>query len=171
MREIYLAGGCYWGVQKYCDNIRGVISTEVGFANGSVGDPYYALVKKGGTGYAETVRVVYSDSLPLRALLRLFFRIIDPTVLDRQGHDVGNQYRTGVYFTDPADEAIIREELARLSESCALPVVTECEPLRNFYSAEEYHQKYLDKNPGGYCHVPLSEIQWVKGVDPDDYAQ
>ena len=171
MKEIYLAGGCYWGVQKYCDNIRGVISTEVGFANGKVENPYYALVKKGDTGYAETVKVVYSDSLPLRALLRLFFRIIDPTVLDRQGHDIGNQYRTGVYFTDPADEAIIREELTRLSESYSLPIVTECAPLRNFYTAEEYHQKYLDKNPGGYCHVPLSAIEWVKGVDPSDYAK
>ncbi|MBQ6757125.1 MAG: peptide-methionine (S)-S-oxide reductase MsrA [Oscillospiraceae bacterium] len=171
MKEIYLAGGCYWGVQKYCDNIRGVLSTEVGFANGRVDNPYYALVKKGDTGYAETVKVVYGDSLPLRALLRLFFRIIDPTVLDRQGHDVGNQYRTGVYFTDPADEPIIREELSKLAESCNLPVVTECAPLRNFYTAEEYHQKYLDKNPGGYCHVPLSAIDWVKGVDPNDYAQ
>ncbi|MBR0062657.1 MAG: peptide-methionine (S)-S-oxide reductase MsrA [Oscillospiraceae bacterium] len=171
MKEIYLAGGCYWGVQKYCDNIRGVISTEVGFANGRVDNPYYALVKKGDTGFAETVRVVYGDTLPLRALLRLFFRIIDPTVLDRQGHDVGNQYRTGVYFKDPADETIIRKELARLAESYSLPIVTECAPLKSFYTAEEYHQKYLDKNPGGYCHVPLSAIEWVKGVDPSDYAQ
>lgn len=170
MKEIYLAGGCYWGVQKYCDNIRGVVSTEVGFANGNVDNPYYALVKKGSTGYAETVKVAYDDSLSLRALLRLFFRIIDPTIRDRQGHDVGNQYRTGIYFTDPKDEEIIREELSALQENYSLPLVTECAPLKCFYTAEEYHQKYLDKNPGGYCHVPLSEIEWVKGVDPNDYA-
>lgn len=168
MKTIYLAGGCYWGVQKYCDNIRGVVSTEVGFANGAVAAPSYAAVKVGDTGHAETVRVDYDESLDLRALLRLFFRIIDPTILDRQGHDVGNQYRTGVFFTDPEDEIVIHDELRRLQSQYDAPIVTECAPLRCFYPAEEYHQKYLDKNPGGYCHVPLREILWVKGVDPDD---
>ena len=97
MRTIYLAGGCYWGVEKYCANIAGVVETEVGFANGHIDAPAYVQVKKGDTGHAETVRVVYdAEALPLEKLLRLFFRIIDPTSFEKQGEDVGNQYRTGV---------------------------------------------------------------------------
>ncbi len=166
-KTIYLAGGCYWGVEKYAANIRGVLATEVGFANGKIAAPSYAQVKRGDTGHAETVKVVYDpETLPLRALLRLFFRIIDPTSFERQGGDAGNQYRTGVYYEDEADGAVAREELKRLAGQYDAPVVVECLPLQSFYPAEEYHQKYLDKNPGGYCHVPLAEILWVKGIDP-----
>ena len=163
---IYLAGGCYWGVEKYCANIPGVLETEVGFANGHVDAPAYVEVKKGDTGHAETVRVAYdADVLPLEKLLRLFFRIIDPTSFEKQGEDVGNQYRTGVYWTDPADEAVVLTELAVLQERYAEPLVVEACELDCFYPAEEYHQKYLDKNPSGYCHVPWDEIDWVKTVD------
>ena len=159
---IYLAGGCYWGAEKYLSNIAGVQETEVGFANGHVDAPAYVKVKKGDTGHAETVRVVYDDEvIPLDKLLRLFLRIIDPTSFEKQGEDVGNQYRTGIYWTE-ADEAVVRGELARLQAQYAAPIVVEACPLERFYPAEEYHQKYLDKNPTGYCHVPWAMIQWAK---------
>lgn len=170
MREIYLAGGCYWGVQKFMDSLAGVKETEVGFANGAVEAPSYARVKQGDTGHAETVRVRYDEErIPLPSLLRLFFRIIDPTSLNRQGHDEGTQYRVGVYWTDPADEPAVREEIRRLAEKYDRPLVLEALPLRCFYPAEEYHQKYLDKTPGGYCHVPWEDIRWAAGIDPRDY--
>ena len=166
-RTIYLAGGCYWSVEKYVSNIAGVLETEAGFANGHLDAPAYVQVKKGDTGHAETVRVVYdADVLPLAALLRLFFRIIDPTSFERQGEDVGNQYRTGVYWSSQGDEAVVRAELAALQARYDLPLQVEAQPLDCFYPAEEYHQKYLDKNPTGYCHVPWGMIDWVKGIDP-----
>ena len=128
--------------------------------------PAYVQVKQGDTGHAETVRVVYdADALPLERLLRLFWRIIDPTSFEKQGEDVGNQYRTGIYWTDAADEAIVRAELEKLQAACAAPIVVEALPLDCFYPAEEYHQKYLDKNPGGYCHVSWDMIDWVKTAD------
>ena len=166
LHTIYLAGGCYWGVEKYLSNIAGVKETEVGFANGHVDSPAYVQVKKGDTGHAETVRVVYDDAvIPLEKLLRLFFRIIDPTSFEQQGEDIGNQYRTGVYWTDAADEAVVRAELTRLQTRYAAPLAVEACPLDCFFPAEEYHQKYLDKTPGGYCHVPWTEIEWVKTAD------
>ena len=168
LHTIYLAGGCYWGVEKYMSNVPGVKETEVGFANGHVQAPVYVQVKKGDTGHAETVRVVYDDAvISLEKLLRLFLRIIDPTSFEKQGEDVGNQYRTGIYWVE-ADEAVVRAELARLQEKYAAPIVVEACPLENFYPAEEYHQKYLDKTPGGYCHVPWEEIDWVKTVHLDE---
>ena len=155
MKEIFLAGGCYWGVEKYLGNIHGVMETEVGFANGTVGSPSYEEVKHGDTGHAETVRVVYDDEqLPLPALLRLFYKIIDPTAVDRQGGDVGHQYRTGVYYSNEGDRPAVEASLAELQEAVRpRRVAVECLPLRCFYPAEEYHQKYLEKNPGGYCHI------------------
>ena len=164
MKEIYLAGGCSWGTEKFMSVIRGVVETEVGFANGHVEAPAYVQVKKGDTGHAETVRVVYDDAvIPLDKLLRLFLRIIDPTSFEKQGEDVGNQYRTGIFWTE-ADEAVVRGELSRLQAQYAAPIVVEACPLERFYPAEEYHQKYLDKTLGGYCHVPWAEIDWVKTV-------
>ncbi len=171
-KEIYLAGGCYWGVEKYVSNIHGVLETEVGFANGTVAAPTYEQVKRGDTGHAETVRVRYDpEQLPLTALLRLFYKIIDPTSVDRQGGDVGRQYRTGVYYTDPADLPAIEKTLADLAETVHPgKVAVECLPLACFYPAEEYHQKYLDKTPGGYCHVSPQCIRWVKTVNPLEFA-
>lgn len=163
---IYLAGGCYWGAEKYLSCIAGVTETEVGFANGHLASPAYVQVKKGDTGHAETVRVVFDqDMLPLDKLLRLFWRIIDPTSFEKQGEDEGNQYRTGVYWTDAADEAIVLAELQRLQAQYDAPLAVEALPLACFYPAEEYHQKYLDKTPGGYCHVSWDMIDWVKTAD------
>lgn len=170
-KTIYLAGGCYWGVEKYCASIRGVAETEVGFANGNTDAPSYHQVRYENTGHAETVRVVYDPEIcPLESLLRLFFRIIDPVSVDQQGEDVGHQYRTGIYYTDDADGAVAASELAALEAKVGKPLAVECLPLTKFWSAEEYHQKYLDKNPGGYCHVPFAEIAWVRTVDPKQFA-
>ena len=171
VKEIYLAGGCYWGVEKYISNIKGVIKTEVGFANGNTENPTYHQVRYEGTGHAETVHVTYSPAiLPLRALLNLFFLIIDPTSVDKQGEDAGHQYRTGIYYESQEDGEVARQALEDLSKKLGKKLAVECEPLTKFYTAEEYHQKYLDKNPGGYCHVPLDKIEWVKGVGPMEYV-
>lgn len=166
-KTIYLAGGCYWGCEKYTANIYGVVETEVGFANGNTVAPSYEQVKHENTGHAETVRVVYdADVLTLSELLELFYKIIDPTSVDRQGHDTGHQYRTGVYYVDAEDEPVIRASLEALGHTLDAPVAVECLPLEHFYPAEEYHQKYLDKNPGGYCHVPFAQINAVKDWRP-----
>ena len=150
---IYLAGGCFWGCQKYFDLLPGVVETEVGYANGPTANPSYEEVKRH-SGHAETVRVVYDpDALPLPALLDAYFRIIDPTAVNRQGGDVGVQYRTGIYYADTGDLPVIEARLENLARQYDRPLAVEVRPLENFYSAEEYHQKYLDKNPGGYCHI------------------
>lgn len=169
MKTIYLAGGCYWGVEKYMQNIPGVRETEVGFANGDTENPTYQQVRYENTGHAETVRVVYDETiLPLEKLLRLFFRIIDPVSVDRQGEDVGHQYRTGVYTENEADARVVAAELVKLEAQVGQPLAVEACPLCHFYPAEEYHQKYLDKNPGGYCHVPWAAIHGVKDVRLED---
>lgn len=169
-KQIYLAGGCYWGVEKYISGLKGVRETTVGFANGHVEAPSYEQVKHEDTGHAETVKVVYDpEVLPLPVLLKLFYRIIDPTSVDRQGEDVGHQYRTGVYYTDEEDEVIVRASAAELEKKVGAPLAMEVCPLKQFWTAEEYHQKYLDKNPGGYCHVPWDLIRWAETVDPAEY--
>ena len=158
-KEIYLAGGCFWGVEKYLQQTNGVIKTEVGYANGNTKNPTYEDICATDTGFAETVRVVYDISvLDLEAILTRFYNIIEPTVINRQGPDVGSQYRTGIYFTDNKDKEIITKSLSNLQNSYEKPIVVENMPLKIFYRAEENHQKYLDKNPGGYCHIPPSKF-------------
>lgn len=152
-KTVYLAGGCFWGCQKYFDMIPGVKETQVGYANGPTENPTYEDVKHD-SGHAETVLVKYDPGvLSLDALLQKYFLVIDPTAVNRQGGDVGIQYRTGIYYTDPADGDAARKALAALAKQYAAPIAVECLPLQNFYPAEEYHQKYLEKNPGGYCHI------------------
>lgn len=161
--EIYLAGGCFWGAQRYFDCLPGVVETEVGYANGPTENPTYEQVKKEHTGHAETVRVVYNaKEIPLPALLEQYYKIIDPTAVNHQGEDIGIQYRTGVYYTDSADEPVIRASLEKLQKDYTEPLAVEARPLENFYPAEEYHQKYLEKNPGGYCHVPAALFEAAK---------
>ena len=170
--EIYLAGGCFWGSEKYLDSIKGVLETSVGYANGHTERPSYEQVKHEHTGHAETVRVIFDDEqLPLATLLSLFNLSIDPTSVDRQGGDVGHQYRTGVYYTDTRDEPLIRASLKRLETRIGHSVAIECGPLEQFFDAETYHQKYLDKNPGGYCHVPFAQIAWVRTIDPAQWTE
>ena len=153
-KTIYLAGGCFWGTEHLMELVDGVVDTEVGYANGVVENPSYEQVCTGDTGAAETVKVTYDDDrVALSTLLRLYFRSIDPLSLNRQGNDCGTQYRTGIYYTDPADAEVVTAEVATLQRRHKQPLALEYGELRNFYPAEEYHQQYLDKNPRGYCHV------------------
>lgn len=154
MDTIYFAGGCFWGTEHFMKQIPGVESTEVGYANSIVPDPTYKEVCTGRTEAAETVKVVYDPSkVSLSFLIRLYFMTIDPTSLNRQGGDSGTQYRTGIYYTDEAQKEVAESELIKLSVRYDAPIVVELKPIENFYEAEDYHQDYLDKNPGGYCHV------------------
>ncbi len=156
MKTIYLAGGCFWGTQKFFDQFDGVIRTEVGYANGPDSEPTYQDVCKS-SGHAETVLIEFDeDRMSLAGLLRYYFMVIDPVSVNRQGHDVGIQYRTGIYYTDPDMLPVIREICDEEAEKIGAPLAVEVEPLVNFFPAEEYHQKYLDKNTGGYCHIPAS---------------
>lgn len=153
-KEIYLAGGCFWGTEHFLKQVPGVIDTETGYANSRVNDPGYRLVCTGTTGAAETVKVVYDpDRVSLPFLLDLYFKTIDPTSLNRQGNDRGTQYRTGIYYTDPADRKVAEEALKGLARRYDTPLAVEVKPLENFYEAEDYHQDYLDNNPSGYCHI------------------
>ncbi len=162
-KEIYLAGGCFWGVEKYFQQIAGVLDTEVGYANGHTSNPTYEQVIRQDTGYAETVKVVYDEArVSLPFLLDMYYQVIDPVSVNRQGNDRGPQYRTGIYYSDAADEAPIRASLAKLQASYEQPLAIECEPLRAYSSAEVYHQDYLIKNPQGYCHIAPSHYQRAK---------
>lgn len=157
MQTLYLAGGCFWGVEAYFQRIDGVVSAESGYANGQTANPSYEDVCRRNTGHAETVKIDYDDrKVSLDTLLRHYFRIIDPTSLNRQGNDVGTQYRTGIYYTDTKQLPIIQAALMREQAKYELPLVVEVLPLQHFYWAEDYHQDYLDKNPNGYCHIDLS---------------
>ncbi len=163
LREVFLAGGCFWGVQAFLDRVPGVAETEVGYANGSTSNPTYEEVCRGDTGHAEAVRVRYDASrLPLEKLLTAFFSIINPTSKNRQGGDFGTQYRTGVYLAGPwaaEDRAVAERVFAEEGKKHGQPLAVELEPLKSFYSAEGYHQKYLEKNPGGYCHVNFDRLK------------
>lgn len=153
-KTIYLAGGCFWGTAHLFSLVPGVSSTEAGYANSLVPDPTYKMVCSGVTDAAETVKVDYNDdSVSLSSLLMLFFKSIDPTSVNKQGGDVGRQYRTGIYYTDPNDVTVIEAQLATLQRRHKEPIAIEFGPLKNFYPAEEYHQDYLVKNPNGYCHI------------------
>jgi len=153
-REIWLAGGCFWGMEKYASGICGVLGTSVGYANGTAASPSYEQVCTGATGCAETVHVVYDpEKLTLTRLLSLFMQAIDPTSLNRQGADVGTQYRTGIYYLNETDFPVINAAIEQTEAECGVLVVVEVKPLESYYLAEEYHQEYLKKNPGGYCHI------------------
>ena len=149
---IYLAGGCFWGVQKYIDSIPGVVETEVGYANGPFYPVSYEEVKKG-CGHAEVCKVVYDNTLPLEKLLNAFLSVIDPLAVNHQGEDEGIQYRTGIYYVDESDLPVITSVLSDLEAKLGTKSALEILPLEQFCPAEEYHQKYLVKNPGGYCHI------------------
>ena len=154
MQTIYLAGGCFWGVQKYFDQFDGVLATEVGYANGPEEAPSYRDVCNS-SGHAETVKIEYDpEVISLTELLGYYFMVIDPLSVNKQGNDRGIQYRTGIYYTDESQLPEIKTVYREQEEKAGAKLAVEMEPLKNFYTAEEYHQKYLDKNPGGYCHIP-----------------
>ena len=163
VKTIYLAGGCFWGLEKYIGLVKGVVSTEVGYANGNRDHASYG----DGSGYAEAVKIEYDPkvaSLPF--LLGLYYDAIEPTSVNRQGNDVGAEYRTGIYYTDPADKAVIEQSLAELQKGYADPLAIEVDPLLRYNAAEAYHQKYLEKNPGGYCHIPRKLFEAAAAARP-----
>lgn len=156
MKKIVLAGGCFWGVEEFISRINGVISTEVGYANGRTENPTYEDVCTKNTFFAEVCFVEYDENiLSLEELLNEYWQIVDPTTLNRQGPDLGSQYRTGIYYIDESDLDIILKSKENNQKNYEKKIVTEVLPLTNYYKAEEYHQKYLKKNPNGYCHIKL----------------
>ena len=162
-KEIYFAAGCFWGTERLYQSIDGVTDTECGFCNGkeNITTPSYEQVCHGDTDCREAVRVRYDESrVSLAQLLKAYFHVVDPTLFDRQGNDVGTQYQTGIYYTDGASGEIVKA-FAR-EEARKYPVfAVEIGPLQKFYPAEEYHQDYLQKNPGGYCHITPMEFKTI----------
>ena len=158
MAEIYLAGGCFWGLEEYFSRISGVLQTSVGYANGQVETTNYQLIKE--TDHAETVQVVYDEKVvSLREVLLYYFRVIDPLSVNQQGNDRGRQYRTGIYYLEEADlptiNTVVREQELLIGRKIAVEV----EKLRHYILAEDYHQDYLKKNPGGYCHIDVRDAE------------
>ena len=169
LNTIYLAGGCFWGTDHFFSLVPGVVETETGYANSNIPDPSYREVCTGKTGAAETVKVVYdTDSVTLPFLLNLYYKTIDPTSLNRQGNDVGTQYRTGIFYTDSLELPAIEKSLIELQKSYTQPLAIEVAPLKNFYPAEDYHQDYLYNNPGGYCHINPTLFRMARDAkDPE----
>jgi len=158
MAEIYLAGGCFWGLEEYFSRISGVLQTSVGYANGQVETTNYQLIKE--TDHAETVQVVYDEKVvSLREILLYYFRVIDPLSVNQQGNDRGRQYRTGIYYLDeeylPTINTVVREQELLIGRKIAVEV----EKLRHYILAEDYHQDYLKKNLGGYCHIDVRDAE------------
>lgn len=154
MKKIVLGGGCFWGIEKFFAMIPGVVKTEVGYANGKTENPTYEEVCRNDTGFVEVCCIIYDEKVVLlENVLDKFWGVIDPTTINRQAGDVGTQYRSGIYYTDESDLYIINKSKIKIQEQYKNPVVTEVKPLEKYYTAEEYHQDYLDKNPNGYCHI------------------
>ncbi len=177
LRDIYFAGGCFWGVEEYFSRIPGVHDASVGYANGALENPTYEEVCSGKTGHAETVHVRYDPrTVSLKTLAMQFFKIIDPTSVNQQGFDVGSQYRTGMYYAHEEDRPVLASVMAETREKYAEPLAVELLPLKNYYPAEDYHQDYLRKNPHGYCHISFASLEDIRteksGVlDPGKYAK
>ncbi len=177
LREIYYAGGCFWGVESYFSQIPGVYDVTAGYANGTTENPTYEEVCRHNTGHAETVHVIYDpDLVSLQTLTEHFFKIIDPLTLNRQGNDVGIQYRTGIYYTDEGDVETLQSIMNAEQKKYDSPIVVELLPLTCYYPAEEYHQDYLVKNPNGYCHIDFSGLAEFKEnssvmIDPRAYSK
>ncbi len=155
LEVIALGGGCFWCTEAVYVKVRGVTDVESGYCNGQVERPSYEQVCTGRTGHAEVVRLTYDPSqVTLRQLLEVFFVVHDPTQLNRQGHDVGTQYRSGIYFTSPAQKAVADDLIREMSQdkTFGAPIVTEVAPLTNYWPAEDYHQDFFERNPTqGYC--------------------
>lgn len=169
MAEIYLAGGCFWGLEEYFSRISGVLETSVGYANGQVETTNYQLIKE--TDHAETVQVIYDEkAVSLREILLYYFRVIDPLSVNQQGNDRGRQYRTGIYYLEEADlptiNTVVREQELLIGRKIAVEV----EKLRHYILAEDYHQDYLKKNPGGYCHIDVRDAEKPL-IDAADYEK
>ncbi len=165
IKTVYLAGGCFWGVEHFIKRIYGVVGTQAGYANGNTDAPSYRQVYTDTTGFAETVKVDYDPGLlSLAFLLDMYFMAIDPLSLNRQGNDCGTRYRTGIYYSDPEDLKTIEYVYGFHERQQGSPLAVEVLPLKNYYPAEDYHQDYLDKNPSGYCHLPQSLFTLAQGA-------
>lgn len=164
-KVIYLAGGCFWGLEHLMQSLRGVVDAQSGYANGrSAEEANYAAVCTGLTGFRETVRVEYdSAQVSLETLLAAYFAVIDPTLINRQGMDIGTQYQTGIYYDDEESRAIV-ERAAEAEKEKHRRFYVEVKPLENFYAAEEVHQDYLVKNPQGYCHISPAKMAEVRAM-------
>lgn len=163
MKTIYFAGGCFWGVQRFFDQFDGVKETTVGYANGKTANPTYQDVKSQQSDHSETVKIVYDESMiSLNDLLNYFYMIIDPLSLNKQGEDEGRSYRTGIYYTDINELQIINSFTNEIQKKYDEKIVVEVLPLEHFYNGEDYHQKYLEKNPTGYCHIPFHMFHLTK---------
>ena len=177
LQDIYYAGGCFWGVEEYFSRIPGVHDVSVGYANGTTENPTYEDVCYRQTGHAETVRVRYDPAeISLKTLTEHFFKIIDPVSVNKQGNDVGLQYRTGIYYVRESDKSALEAAMREAQKNYSAPLAVELLPLANYYPAEEYHQHYLKKNPGGYCHIDFSGLDPSRmekpvAVDPKAYAK
>ena len=181
-KTIYFAGGCFWGVEHFFKGVDGVVKATPGYANGNLDHrPSYEEVYTDTTGFAETVEVQYDPArVSLPELVDLFFTVIDPLSVNRQGGDVGTRYRTGVYYVSEEDRPLVADRFEEEASRLGAPLAVELGPLRCFYPAEEYHQEYLDKNPGGYCHIPLATFRYLRlyqdlkallGDEPDPVAR
>lgn len=170
LKTIYLAGGCFWGVEAYMERIYGVADAVSGYANGNTKNPTYEEVIRN-SGHAETVKVDYDPSMiSLERIIDYYLKVVDPTSVNKQGNDVGIQYRSGIYYTDENDKKVIEERLKKEQEKYTKDIVVEVTMLENFYEAEEYHQDYLEKNPNGYCHIDLNEANEVL-IDASKYKK
>ncbi|MZQ86908.1 peptide-methionine (R)-S-oxide reductase MsrB [Paenibacillus sp. 5J-6] len=172
LQTIYLAGGCFWGVEAFISRIPGVQDVTSGYANGIGENPTYKDVVREDRKFAETVEVKYDPArIELSDLLTSFFKIINPTSVNKQGNDVGISYRSGIYYVNESDAAVINEVVAKVQTKYEKKIVTEVLPLTNFYLAEEEHQDYLEKHPDGYCHVDLTILDEPVKVDPTKYTK
>lgn len=169
-KELYLAGGCFWGMEEYFARLDGVTEVTSGYANGKVTTTNYQLIKE--TDHAETIHITYDEAtISLRQLLLYYFRVIDPLSVNQQGEDRGRQYRTGIYYSDTDSQlTVIQQVVAEQEEKYGQPLAVEVEPLRHFVLAEEYHQDYLKKNPGGYCHIDVN-LAYRPVVDAQSYSK
>lgn len=159
MKKITLAGGCFWGVEAYFQRVKGIQNTVVGYIDGLDDNPTYRDVCEG-SGHAEAVYMEYDESIiDLPKILKHFFRIIDPTQVNRQGNDIGMQYRSGIYYYDDADREVCNKYIESIKNAYDKPIQTKVFKAPKFYEAELYHQKYLDRNPNGYCHINLNLLK------------
>lgn len=171
LKEVYLAGGCFWGLEAYLERVYGVADVVSGYANGNTENPSYEDLIYRDSGHAETVKILYDPSkVTLETLLSYYLKVVDPTSLNQQGNDRGTQYRTGVYYVDAQEETVIKKVLEKEQEKYDVPIVVEVLPLDDFTVAEEYHQDYLEKNPNGYCHIDIRKVEDVE-IDASKYPK
>ena len=157
MKTIYLAGGCFWGVEHFFSLAKGIINTEVGYANGTLDNPKYEDLKHGLDDASETVKIDYDENVvSLEKILELYLRVVDPYSVNKQGEDEGVQYRTGVYYQNDSDKEAIKKYFDNVLEK---DYKIEVVKLNKFFAAEEYHQDYLNKNPQGYCHINMAKLK------------